>query len=166
MDLTPYLPWLKFAHVLGAFLFVAGHGVSFAVAVRLRRESEPARLLAMLDLSAWALNVATIGLLVLLVAGITDGVVAGFFGRGWIWASIVLLVVVGSLMTPLASIHFRRIRHGLGSRWRLKPSDPDPVLLSAPDIAALTSSRILDYAALVGGVGFLAILWLMIFKPF
>lgn len=47
MDLTPYLLWLKFAHILGAFLFVGGHGVSMAMALRLRRERDPARMLAM-----------------------------------------------------------------------------------------------------------------------
>lgn len=166
MDLTPYLPWLKFAHVLGAFFFVAGHGVSLAVAMRLRRETEPARMLAILDLSAWSLNLATIGLLLLLLAGIVDGIVGGSFGRAWIWISIVILVVVGGLMTPLAAIHFGQLRQGLGQRWRMKPGDPDPTLLSSAKIAALASSRGLDLAGLIGAVGFVAIVWLMVFKPF
>ncbi|MBI3751029.1 MAG: hypothetical protein HY263_05150 [Chloroflexi bacterium] len=166
MDLTPYLPWMKYLHVIGAFLFVAGHGVSLSVAMRLRRETEPSRMLAMLDLSAWALNMAGIGLLVLLVAGIVDGVVGGYFGRAWIWISLVLLIVIGGLMTPLAGIHFGRLRSGLGQRWRLKPSDPDPTPLAPAEIAVLASSRSLDWAAVVGLGGFAVILWLMTFKPF
>jgi len=166
VDLMPYIPWIRYVHILGAFLFVAGHGVSLAVALRLRRETEPARMLAMLDLSAWALNLAGIGLLVLLVAGIVSGVVGGWFGQGWIWLSLVLLLVIGGLMTPLAGIHFGRIRQGLGQRWRMKPGDPDPVPLPAAEIAAMTASRSLDWAAAIGAIGFAVILWLMTFKPF
>ena len=31
MDLTPYVPWIVFLHIAGAFVFVAGHGVSMFV---------------------------------------------------------------------------------------------------------------------------------------
>src|SRR5512140_2196452 len=128
MDLTPYLPWLKFLHIVGAFAFVAGHGVSMAMAMRLRSERDPARMLAMLDLSSSSLGFATIGMLVLLVAGIVDGIVGGYFGRLWIWAALILFIVTGSLMTPLASGHFNAVRAALGQRTRmLKATDPDPV---------------------------------------
>jgi hypothetical protein len=127
MDLSPYLGWIVFVHVVGVFLFVAGHGVSIAVAYRIRPERDPARLLAYLDLSAWSLNLAGIGLLVLLVAGILAGIVAGDFGRLWLWASIVLFVVIGGLMTPLGGIPLSKIRYALGQRTRgMKATDPDP----------------------------------------
>jgi len=166
MDLTTYAPWIKYIHVLGAFLFVAGHGVSLAVAMRLRRESDPVRMLAMLDLSAWALVLASVGLLVLLLAGIVSGIVGGWFGSAWIWISLVLLIAIGALMTPLAGSHFGKLRRGLGQRYRLKPADPDPVPLPPAEIAAIAASRSLDWAAAIGVIGFLVILWLMTFKPF
>jgi hypothetical protein len=167
VDLTAFQPWIKFLHIAGAFLFVAGHGVSMAMVFRLRQERDPERMKAILDLSSGSLNVAGIGLLVLLVAGIVGGIVGGYFGQAWIWVSLVLLIVIGGLMTPLAGIHFGQVRAALGMRTRnLKPGDPDPVPLPLDEVLAMTRSRRPDYAAAIGGVGLLAILWLMTFKPF
>jgi hypothetical protein len=49
MDLTPYVAWIVFAHVLGAFMFAAGHGVSMFVVFQARRERDRGRLGALLD---------------------------------------------------------------------------------------------------------------------
>src|SRR2546427_625889 len=38
MDLTPYLPWIIFIHIVAAFGFVLSHGVSAFVAFRVRAE--------------------------------------------------------------------------------------------------------------------------------
>lgn len=167
MDLTPYLPWLKFIHIAGAFAFVAGHGVSMAMAVRLRSERDPERMRAILDLSSSSLGFATIGMLVLLVAGIVDGIVAGYFGRLWIWASLVLFVVTGSLMTPLASGHFNAVRAALGQRTRLqKATEPDPVARPIDEVVALAQGPRPTQVAAIGGGALLLLLWLMTFKPF
>ena len=167
MDLSPYLGWIVFAHVVGVFLFVAGHGVSIAVAYRIRPERDPARLLAYLDLSAWSLNLAGIGLLVLLVAGILAGLVAGDFGRLWLWASIVLFVVIGGLMTPLGGIPLSKIRYALGQRTRgMRSTDPDPTPAPLADVVPMLDALRPGVLALIGGGGFLVILYLMMFKPF
>lgn len=167
MDLTPYLGWLKFLHVAGAFMFVAGHGVSMAVAFRLRTERDASRMLALLDLSGWSLGLAGVGLLVILASGIVGGIARGYFGSAWIWISLVVFVVVGGLMTPVAGTYFTRLRHALGQRTRnLKPSEPDPVPLPPNEVVALAQSRRPEWSALMGIGGFLMILWLMMFKPF
>jgi len=167
MDLTQYLGWITFLHVIGAFLFVAGHGVTIAVAFRMRQERDPARLLAYLDLSAWSLGLATIGMLVLLVAGIVSGVVAGFFGTAWIWISLVLFVVIGAVMTPIGGTYCGTIRAALGQRTRVvKLTDPDPVPLPMDQVAVLMDTKRPELLALIGGGGFLVILYLMMFKPF
>ena len=167
MDLTPYLGWIVFIHVVGVFLFVAGHGVSIAVAYRIRPERDRGRLLAYLDLSAWSLNLAGIGLLVLLVAGIVAGIVAGDFGHAWLWVSIVLFVVIGGLMTPFGGIPLGKIRYALGQRTRgMKSTDPDPVPLPNDQVAAMLDALRPNTLALIGGGGFLVILYLMMFRPF
>lgn len=168
MDLTPYLPWLKYLHVVAVLLFVAGHGVSMFVVFRVRHETDPSRMLALLDLSAWSLGVAGIGMLAVLVTGIVDGVVRAAFGQAWIWLSLVLFVVVGGLMTPLAGKYTSGLREALGQRTRrLKPADPDPVALGPEAVAALaTQSRAPELTAVVGAGGIVVLLWLMTFKPF
>ncbi len=167
MDLTPYSDWIKLLHVTGAFMFAAGHGVSIAVAFRLRAEREASRMLALLDLSGWSLSLAGIGLLMLFVAGIVGGIVRDDFGRAWIWISLVALIVISGLMTPLAGSFFGRLRLALGQRTRaVKTGEPDPEPLPMDAVIALAQSRSPEMTAAVGGVGFLVILWLMVFKPF
>jgi len=167
MDLSPYLPWIVFAHVIGVFLFVAGHGVSIGVVYRIRAEREPARLLALLDLSGWSLTVALVGLLLLLVGGILAGIVAGDFGQLWLWMSIVLFFVIAGVMTPFGAIPLNKIRAALGQQTgKAKPGDPAPVAQPMDQVIPMVQSLRPGVLAAIGGGGFLVILYLMMFKPF
>ena len=167
MDLTPYIGWIVFIHVLSAFLFAAGHGVSVLVAFRIRRETDRARMAALLDLSQLAVAVATIALIVVLLAGILAGIVLGSWSKAWIWVSLVLLIAIGVAMTPLGIGYFNQIRLALGMRTRdFKEGQPDPVPASDETLAAILTSRRPEQLAVIGGVGFLVILWLMMFRPF
>jgi len=167
VDLTPYIQWIVFAHVAGVVLFAAGHGVSMIVAFRIRSEPDRARLAALLDLSATSLNWAGIGLLVLLVAGILAGIVLDEWGQAWIWISLVAFIVVGGLMTPVGATWLTQIRTAIGMRTRgMKDADPDPTPVSEAELKALLDSRRPELLLLIGGGGFLGILWLMMFRPF
>ena len=167
MDLTPYVRWIIFLHVLGAFMFVAGHGVSMFVVFQVRKERDRAKLLGLLDLSGWSIAMAGIGLLILLISGIVAGIVLNSWGRTWIWVSLALFVVIGILMTPLGSAYLWKLRTALGQRPRsAKPTDPDPVPVSDGELAAIQDSRRPELLLLIGAGGFAIILWLMMFKPF
>ena len=167
MDLTPYVPWIVFLHVLGAFMFVAGHGVSMLVVFNVRKERDRGRLAALLDLSGWSLLVAGYGLLILLVSGIVAGIVLGSFGRLWIWVALVLMVVIIGLMTPVGSGYMTPLRAALGQRTRkLKKDDPDPVPASDAELAALQDSSRPETLLAFGAGGFVVIVWLMMFRPF
>jgi hypothetical protein len=158
--------WLVFAHVASAFVFAAGHGVSIFMAFRLRGERDPARIAGMLDLSGYALIVAGVGLLALLGTGIAAGWLLGSFGRWWIWIALGLLIVVGGLMTPIGATYYNSVRRAIGQRGGLKKDEPDPVPVAPEELARLLDSRRPDALLLLGGGGFLAILWLMMFRPF
>lgn len=167
MDLTPYIGWIVFAHVLGAFAFAAGHGVSMFVAFQIRRDRDRERLEALLDLSGWSLGLAGVGLLVLLATGILAGIVLGSWSRSWIWISLVLLIVIGGAMTPIGSGYFTRVRVALGQRTRnLKAGDPDPVPVSDAELDAILESKRPELLLAIGAGGFTLILWLMMFRPF
>lgn len=167
MDLTPYIRWIVFLHIAGTFMFVAGHGVSMFVVFRVRKERDRTRLGALLDLSGWSLGIAGIGLLVLFLSGILAGIVLGSFGKWWIWISLALFIVIAGLMTPVGGKYLTGIRVALGQRTRgLKPADPDPVPAGDADLERLLVSKAPENLLLLGGGGFLVILWLMMFRPF
>src|SRR6185312_3752844 len=127
MDLTPYIRWIIFLHVLGAFMFVAGHGVSMFVVFQVRREADRTKLAALLDLSGWSLGVAGIGLLILFVSGILAGIVLNSWGALWLLVALVLFVVIALVMTPVGGTYLRNLRVAIGQRPRnAKPGDPDP----------------------------------------
>ena len=167
MDLTPYYGWIVFLHVLGAFMFAAGHGVSMFVVFQARREQDRGKLAALLDLSGWSLGVAGIGLLLVLAFGILAGIVAGLWGKAWLWTSLALFVVIGIVMTPVGGAYLRNLRLAIGQRPRnAKPTDPDPVPVSDAELAALRASNRPELLLVIGAGGFTVILWLMMFKPF
>lgn len=159
-------PWLVFAHILGAFAFVLAHGVSVFVALRVRGEREPARITALLDLSKSAVTVAAFAVLFLLVTGIIAGFGGDYWGRRWIWASIAILVFLWGYMSFRGTRYHDAMRHAVGSVGLYDKKDtpapePDPAALAQ----LLDSPRAMELAA-VGGIGLVAILYLMAFKPF
>jgi MFS family permease len=162
-----WYPWVVFVHVAAAFLFVMGHGASMWVSYQIRSERDPVRIRALLEVSSRSLGMVYGGLVALLIAGIVAGIMGGHFGRGWIWAAIVVLVAIIVLMYALASRYYGLIREAVGIRGYQTPKDaPDPTPLSAEALAALVDSRRPDVIGLVGIVGLLVLLWLMMFKPF
>ena len=153
-------------HVLGAFAFVMAHGVSMLIAFRLRGERDPARQSLLLELSGLSVGLMYIGLGVLLLAGILAAFMGGLWGRGWIWASLGILVVVIAVMYAVATPFYGRMRAAAGVpgteqlATRFKPT-PTPADLNA----LATSSRPFVLAA-VGSIGLAVIVWLMLSKPF
>lgn len=167
MDLTPFMPWIVFLHVVSAFIFAAGHGVTMYVAFQVRREKDRSRMAALLDISAWSLGSAGVAVLVVFIAGIVAGIVGDWWGRGWIWVSLVLFIAIGVAMTPIGGAWFSKLRIALGQRTRtLKAGDPDPVPVSDAELAALQATRVPETLLTIGGGGFVVILFLMMFKPF
>jgi energy-coupling factor transporter transmembrane protein EcfT len=163
-----WYPWIVTLHVLGAFLFVFGHGASAFAGLRLRRERDPVRIGAMLEVSTASYLAMGIGWVVLLAAGLIATFVGGLWGRPWIWISLVLFVVLTGYMTPRAAGWMREVRHAVGMKVPyVEPKDaPPPTPASAAELEAiLTSPRMFEVTA-VGGIGLGIIIALMVLKPF
>jgi energy-coupling factor transporter transmembrane protein EcfT len=122
----------------------------------------------MLEVSAASYVAMGIGWLVLLAAGVIATFVAGLWGKGWIWISLIVFVVLTGYMTPRAAGWTRQVRHAIGQKAPYgEPKDaPDPTPASAAELEAiLTSPRMFEVTA-VGGIGLALIIGLMVLKPF
>jgi hypothetical protein len=163
---SPY-NWVVFLHVGGAFIFALAHGVSAAVALKLRGEREVPRVQALLDLSNTATQGMYVGLLILLVGGITAAFMAGLWGRGWIWTAIALLVVMIGFMWMRASRYYGEMRRAAGLAYYIlgKGAGPPTTPNTAELARLLASSRPMELAG-VGAIGLLILVWLMVMKPF
>ena len=162
-----FYPWVVFIHVAAAFLFVMGHGASMWTSDQIRRERDPARIRALLELSSRSLGLVYVSLVTLLIAGIAAGIMGGYFSQGWIWASMIVLFAIIVLMYALASRYYAQVRQAVGMRSYGMPKDaPEPTPVSPEELALLVDTRRPDVIGLVGVIGLLIILWLMMFKPF
>jgi uncharacterized membrane protein len=112
-----------------------------------------------LQLSATTTLGFYISTLVLLVGGIGAGNKGRWFGQGWIWLSLGLLVAVGVLMFPLARGYFRRIRMVI----ELMESG---TAVSQDDFMRVLNSGNPMLTAGTGSVAILFIVYLMVMKPF
>jgi hypothetical protein len=161
--------WVVFAHVLGIFGFLLAHGTAAAVGFKLRGEREIARVRALLDLSRAVTIISSVSLLVLLAAGITAGFMGNWWGQGWIWASLILFIIMGVAMTPLGSRPLNRIRALLQPNGQAQAKT---ATLTSADVsldqqlAVLLAGTHPWLLTVIGGGGLTIILWLMMFKPF
>lgn len=159
--------WIVFLHVLSAFGFIMTHGVSANVAFKLHREESRERIGAMLDVSNAYLNVMYITLLLMLISGITIGFMGRWWGHGWIWVALGLLVMEFFAMFAMATRPFVELRKAAGLPY-FEGNKSHPALppLSTEEIVA-RAVKIKPVALTVVGFGGLAVIvWLMMFKPF
>jgi predicted integral membrane protein DUF2269 len=161
MDLYP---WIVYVHVAGALIFVLGHGVSIAVAFKLRGERETGRIKALLDLSAWSFSLFYAGILLLLAAGIwagfTPGIDGSWWGSAWIWAALATFIVTMFVMYGMGSAHYKKVRtivDAMAEGSEAVSQDQLAELLAGPRAWVL---------AVFGFVALFFILYLMLFKPF
>ena len=159
--------WVVFLHVVGAFGFVLAHGTSMFVSLKLRRERDLERVRALLDISGVSLIVMYALLLLMLVAGITAGFMGHWWGRGWIWAALALLVVMAIVMSWLGTEYYDRVRKAVGLPGiHSGRKNMPPELASAEELDKLLSSPHPFILTAVGAGGLLVILRLMMLKPF
>lgn len=145
---------IVFLHIISIFGFLLSHGASVGMAFGLKRERDPQKIRALLNLSgtSYPLMLST------LLTSILFGIIAGFQGHwwrfGWIWASIALLMIVFALMYYLGSKVYSAAREAAE-----QPAS-DEALLSILE----KSNPVL--LTVVGYGGYAIIAWLMMVKPF
>jgi plastocyanin len=151
--------WWVFLHVLGVFAFLMVHGVSVAIALRLRRERDAARINALLDLSGRMVMHLYLSMLILVGGGVAATFAGHLWSSRWILAAIVTLVIVTLAMFFMARPYYQKVRFisravAEGSQ-AVTPEQFDGVLMARRPLTV----------AWIGAIGLVFILYLMIMKP-
>jgi hypothetical protein len=159
--------WMVFLHVLSAFAFVMAHGISVGVLFKVKQETNAERIAALVELSVSYFGGMYISLLVMLVTGIALGFMGGLWGQGWLWTSLVLLIIEMGAMPAMATRPFTELRKALGLPYfeRMKPQPALP-RASAEEITKRLAVINPIPVAVIGFGGLAIIIWLMMFKPF
>jgi hypothetical protein len=164
VNLADFYPWFVFGHIAGAFMFAASHGVSVWLAAEIGKERDAARISALLSLSTASFTGLYVGLALLLLGGVGAGVIGGHFARLWIWLSLGLLIAITVAMYAIATPYFLKLRAAVGAPTRGAPAT-EPTLVG-PELESLVARNPAGLLSAIGFIGFLVILWLMVFKPF
>jgi hypothetical protein len=152
-------PTIVQLHVLGALVFIVSHAVSAVLLFVIRAQRDAAGVRRYLRYSQVAMIPAYIGLLLIIVAGAWAGIDAQWFtsGRLWLWAAVVVLVIVIGVMYATMTPTF--------GRWRaLVAEGAQPIAESELTQALRVPGPMIG--AGVGLVGLVILLWLMYAKPF
>lgn len=159
--------WIVFLHVLSVFSFLIAHGVSVSVAFALLRERNLERIKTLLELSGNSYRIIYPSLYALFLTGLLAGFTGKWWGEGWIWASIILLIAIIAGMGILGGAVYGGARKAAGLPYVIKgkpfPAEP-PAPREALDAILARGKPALLATLGYGGVALIA--WLMMFKPF
>ena len=161
------VPWLVFLHTLSALTFFLAHGTSVAMAFKVRSETNFERIRALLDLSASTVNAVFISFLAMGLTGLALPFILKLWGKGWVWTSIVLMVIVLVQMGLMNEKRYKTLRKLVGLPYmhgnkEYPAEEPASVQVVQEHMKKL---RVEELVA-VGYVIPMIVLWLMVFKPF
>jgi hypothetical protein len=167
VDLAPFHGWIVFLHIVGVITFLLAHGVSAGVLLRLRSERDPAAVRVLLDFSRRSMVVMSVGALIWLVAGILAGFSGNYWttGRYWIWASLLIAIVIIGVMTPWGRMYLNKVRTAVGIDPKTGAINTSAPVDAAALNAAINSGQPMLLAA-IGFGGLIILAYLMMFKPF
>ena len=161
------VPWLIFLHVLSAFTFFLGHGTSVAMAFQIRKETDLARIRAILDLSNSTIIIMGVAFLIMGISGLIMPFIMKLWGKGWIWASIVLMLIVTVQMAVMNEKRYKILRKLVGLPYRQGNKIlPAEAPASQAEVEAHIKKLNVGELIVVGYVIPMVVLWLMVFKPF
>ncbi len=166
-DISQFHGVIVLIHVVGVLIFVLAHGVSVGVLLRLRSERDPAALRTLLDLSRRSLTVAGVGFAIWFLGGILAGFSGNLWttGKLWVWASLIIAILITAVMTPMGRFYLNRVRSALGVDLKTGVYD-QAVEVDGAAVQAAVASGQPGLLAGIGIVGLFVLLWLMMAKPF
>jgi len=157
--------WLIFLHIAAVLAFMVGHGAHISAMWRMRAEADPTVSLTLLNAVS-----STFSLRILLAVVVGSGVLAGFMGswwnRGWIWASLAVLVAIWVAMWRYAGAYYGLVEESATKAIEARASDGTDAAAAQLEFDAARVSWQTTGMTVIGFGGLAIILWLMMFKPF
>lgn len=152
--------WLVLIHILGVLGFVFAHGVSAAMALRLRHERNPDRIRVMLQVSSSSLGVFYVSTGLLLIGGVWAGFSGSWWDQGWIWIALGVFIANIGFMYSYTTPFYRRVRDVMqieeSGGSAVGPEEMEGILRSDRPIVTVWVGLL--------SLGFIA--FLMVIKPF
>ena len=159
--------WLVFLHVLSALTFFLAHGTSAAMAFRVRREKDFARIRAMLDLSDSTIELMFVSFLAMLSSGVALPFFLQIWNKAWVWLSLILMIFVFIWMVWMNERTYKILRKLVGLPYRQGSKEfPGEPPASPEEVIAQLKKMNVSGLLVVGYLIPAFVLWLMIFKPF
>ena len=161
------IPWLIYIHILGAVTFFLAHGTSIAMTFQLRKETDLSRIRALLDLSMSTMVVMFVSFLVMGISGLIMPFILRIWNRGWIWTSIVLMIVVFLYMVFMNDKRYKHLRRMVGLPYVIggKKYPAEEPASEAEVVAHIRKLNVTELVLVGYGIPMI-VLWLMVFKPF
>lgn len=152
---------LQFLHVLSAMAYFLSHGAVASVTFALRREPGPKRIEGLSAVMQLAYVGAPIASVVLVLTGVTLGIMGRWWGDRWLWTSLGLLLMIGVLMNRLGKAYM--------TEGFARARNPDVQIPLGARVGASGGVRTFFlspmFFTITGMIGLAIILWLMMFKP-
>ncbi len=161
------IPWLIYIHILGAITFFLAHGTSIAMTFQLRKETDLSRIRALLDLSMSTMVVMFVSFLVMGISGLIMPFILRIWNRGWIWTSIILMIVVFLYMVFMNDKRYKHLRRMVGLPYMIggKKYPAEEPASEAEVVAHIRKLNVTELVLVGYGIPMI-VLWLMVFKPF
>jgi hypothetical protein len=151
--------WL-FVHLVGMAGFLTAHGVSMFAMFQLRGVgTDRDRVFDLCDRSKRSIGPMYLSTGLLVLGGVMGGIAGEWFGDGWLWVSILVLLATMAAMSSITTPYMKKLRDGC-TRWH-----DGSYTLSDEDLREALEGPIVPLTTAVGSLGFLIILYLMVYKP-
>ena len=136
------------------------------MAFRLRSEKTTDGIRSLAELSKQTTGVMYTFLVLIVISGVFLGFQGRWWGRGWIWAAIVVVILTIGGMSALGG-RFNAVRGAVGlPAWDRQGKITTAAPGSTEEIRRAVNAAPVGVITAMGVVALALLLWLMILKPF
>ena len=156
--------WLVFLHIFFGFSLMLAHGVHAAAMLAFRNEKDPERALTFFNIVP-EINMVRWLTVLMGVPGLIAAFITPWWKQGWVWASVVVFLIVSVVMYKYGAGYFELIQRAAERLIESRKTNVN-IETALREFETARTARHPIPVSIVGMVGLAIILWLMRFKPF